>query len=80
MSVSQASAIFSTPHPVRVGLPEKPYPGSDGQTTWKASSARRDGGFVSGSITLWNSTIEPGQPWVITNGKASSCGDRWWMK
>ncbi len=69
-------AIFSTPQPVRVGLPENPYPGSDGHTTWKASSARPDAGLVSGSITLWNSTIEPGQPCVISSGKASSCGDR----
>ena len=52
MSVSQAAAIRSTPHPVRVGLPENPYPGSDGQTTWKASSARPDVGLVNGSITL----------------------------
>ena len=22
-------------------------------------------GFVSGSITLWNSTIDPGHPWVM---------------
>ena len=65
---------------MRVGLPEKPYPGSDGQITWNASSARPDAGLVSGSITLWNSTIEPGQPWVISTGNASSCGDRWWTK
>jgi hypothetical protein len=31
-------------------------------------------------MTLWNSTIDPGQPWVITSGKPSSCGERWWMK
>ena len=25
-------------------------------------------GLVSGSITLWNSTTEPGQPWVMISG------------
>ena len=34
-------------------------------------------GLVSGSITLWNSTIEPGEQCVITSGNASWCGDRW---
>ena len=33
-------------------------------------------GSTSGSITLWNSTIEPGQPWVINSGSAPSCGER----
>src|SRR6478609_5227976 len=34
---------------------------------------------VNGSITFWNSTIGPGQPWVMTSGKASARGERWWM-
>ena len=72
INVAQASAIFSTDHPVRVGLPENPYPGSDGHTTWKSSA--------SGSITLWNSTTEPGQPWVMISGSASGFEERWWMK
>ena len=72
----------STPQPVVVGLPEKPKPGSDGQTTWNASAASPPCavGSVSGSITLWNSTIEPGQPWVMISGMASGCGERTWMK
>jgi hypothetical protein len=68
----------STPQPVVVGLPENPNPGSVGQITWKASLAWPPCrvGSVSGSITLWNSTIDPGHPWVITSGLASGCGDR----
>ena len=31
-------------------------------------------------MTLWNSTIDPGHPWVMSNGTASSCGERAWMK
>ena len=50
--------------------------------TWKASAASPPNatGSTSGSITLWNSTIEPGQPCVISNGSAPSCGERWWTK
>ena len=33
-------------------------------------------GSLSGPITFWNSTIEPGQPCVITNGSASAWGER----
>ncbi len=68
----------STPHPGSVGLPENPYPGSDGHTMWKASSARPPWavGSVSGSTTRWSSATEPGQPWVITSGRASSWGER----
>ena len=73
IKVSHAVAIRSIPHPVLDGFPENPYPGSDGHTT---SNPR----WVSGSMTLWNSTIDPGQPCVITNGKASARGERWWMK
>ena len=65
--------------PVAVGLPEKPNPGSDGHTTWKASSARPPCavGSVSGPMTLPNSTTDPGHPCVRTRGNASSCGERW---
>ena len=68
----------SMPQPVVAGLPEKPKPGRDGQITWKASAALPPWatGSVSGSITLWNSTIEPGQPWVMISGMASGCGER----
>ena len=37
-------------------------------------------GSTSGSITLWNSTIEPGQPWVMSSGSAPGCGERTWTK
>ena len=82
MSVIQASAIRSIPQPTRVGLSLKPNPGTDGQTTWKASAASPPCavGSVSGPRTFRNSTIEPGQPWVMTSGRASSCGDRTWRR
>src|SRR6478752_3683603 len=82
MSVANASAILGTPQPVAVGLPENPKPGSDGATTWNASAASPPNavGFVSGSMSLWNSTIAPGHPWVMSNGTASSCGGWAWMK
>jgi hypothetical protein len=31
-------------------------------------------------MTLRNSTIDPGQPWVITRGSAFGCGERTWRK
>src|SRR6185369_11520639 len=67
-----------TPHPGVVGRPEKPKPGSEGATTWNASAASppKAVGFVSGSKTLWNSTIEPGHPCERISGSAPSCGDR----
>ena len=66
----------------RAGLPENPNPGSDGATTWNASAASPPNavGSVSGSMTLWNSTIDPGQPWVMISGMASGCGERTWTK
>jgi hypothetical protein len=68
--------------PVSVGLPENPWPGSDGITRWKASAAGAPCavGSVSGSMILSCSIVEPGQPWVTMSGKASSCGERTWMK
>ena len=70
------------PHPASVGLSLQPKPGSDGQTTWNASDASPPCavGSTSGPITSWNSTTDPGQPWVITMGRASSCGERAWRK
>ena len=61
--------------PVSLGLPEKPWPGSDGITTWNASAASPPCavGLVSGSMILSCSMIEPGQPWVTMSGSASSC-------
>ncbi|MEZ5229426.1 MAG: hypothetical protein R2710_23035 [Acidimicrobiales bacterium] len=56
-----------------VGLPENPKPGSEGATTWNPAS-------VNGSITLSNSTIDPGHPCVSTKGVASGFEERWWMR
>ena len=51
-------------------------------TRWKASAASPPwlAGSVSGSMILWNSTNEPGQPWMIISGNASGFAERWWMK
>ena len=70
--LAKTSPILGTPHPDSVGLPEKPKPGSDGAMTWKASPASPPWavGLVKGSMTLWNSTIDPGQPCVIRSGIA----------
>ena len=70
------------PQPVRVGLPLKPNPGSDGHTTWNASDADPPWatGSVSGPMTFRNSSTEPGQPCVMTSGTAPASGDRAWMK
>ncbi len=50
--------------PVVVGLPENPYPGIDGITTWNASDALAPCavGSVSGPMSFSCSTIDPGQP------------------
>ena len=68
--------------PGAVGLPEKPWPGSDGMTTWNASSAVPPCavGSVSGPMTFICSMIEPGQPCVMITGSAFSCFERTWMK
>ncbi len=78
MSVIQAAAIRCTFQPGWAGLPLKPYPGSEGHTTWKASAASPPCavGSDSGAITFRNSTIDPGQPWVRISGSASACGER----
>jgi len=50
--------------PRSAGLSEKPKPGSDGATTWNASSALPPcvAGSVKGPMTLKNSITDPGQP------------------
>jgi hypothetical protein len=62
--------------------PENPYPGIEGQITWKASRASPPWatGSVRGPMILVNSKTEPGHPWVITTGSASGCCERAWMK
>ena len=54
-----------------VGLPENPWPGSDGITRWKASASLPpcDVGSVSGPMIFSCSMIEPGQPWVTISGE-----------
>ena len=68
--------------PGAVGLPEKPWPGSDGITTSKASAALPPWavGLVSGSMIFSCSMIEPGQPCVMMTGNAFGCFERTWMK
>lgn len=70
--------MWSEPQPVFVGRPEKPKPGSDGTTTWNASSALAPCavGSVSGPIAFSSSKTEPGQPCVMIIGIAFSCRDR----
>ena len=71
-----------TVHPVSVGLPENPNPGSDGTTTSNESAASppNETGSVSGPISFRNSTIEPGQPCVSISGIALGLLDLTWMK
>jgi hypothetical protein len=54
----------------------------DGSTRSKASSARPPWavGSVSGPTTSSSSITEPGQPWVMISGNASSCRDLTWRK
>jgi hypothetical protein len=74
--------MWATSHPVADGLPENPYPGIEGITTWKASEAFPPYavGLASGSMIFSCSMIEPGHPCVTTSGSASACFDRTWMK
>ena len=57
-------ATSSAWNPRTLGDSEKPCPGSDEQTTWKASSQRppKSGGSASGPTTFANSTKLIGQP------------------
>ena len=59
---SNAAAAPLIPRPGRVAGVEKPNPGSDGMTTWNASSGRPPcaSGSTSGPIILVNSTNELG--------------------
>ena len=82
MSSTHARAMRIGSQPVASGLPEKPCPGSDGITRWNASAALAPWavGSVSGPTIFSCSMTDPGQPWVTIIGKASSCGERTWMK
>ena len=68
--------------PVSAGGPDSPKPGMLGTTTWKASAGSPPwaAGSVNGPTTSRNSTIEPGQPWVMISGVASGSGERMWAK
>ena len=68
--------------PISVGLPEKPYPGSEGITRWKASASVPPCavGSVSGSMIFSCSITDPGHPCVTIIGSAFSCFDFTWMK
>ena len=68
--------------PVVVGVPENPWPGSDGITTSKASPAAAPcaSGSVSGPMIFSCSMKDPGHPCVTMIGKAPSCFERTWMK
>src|SRR4051794_18310133 len=82
MSSAQALAVRTRSQPTSGGSPEKPYPGREGRTRWKASSAlpRCAVGSVSGPTESIISMTEPGQPCVMISGSAFSCGERTWMK
>ncbi len=82
MSSAQARAVRPRSQPISTGSPEKPYPGSEGSTRWKASSALPPCavGSVSGPTESIISITEPGQPWVMISGSAFSCSDLTWMK
>jgi len=71
-----------TVHPVCVGLPENPNPGSDGTTTSNESAASppNETGSVSGPISFRKSTIELGHPCVSISGIAWGFLDLTWMK
>ena len=64
------------------GRNENAYPGSDGATTVKASagSPPKRAGSVSMGMILWNSQIDPGQPWERSNGSGFGPRPSSWMK
>lgn len=78
MRVAQAAAMRALVQPVVSGRSEKPNPGSEGTTTWKASCGLPPCavGSVRGPIAFTNSTKEPGQPWVRMSGVAFVCRER----
>src|ERR1700728_987139 len=64
MRAATQSAISGTPNRFCPGWNDRPYPGSDGATTVKASRAsppKRTGSVRRGMISR-NSNTEPGQP------------------
>src|SRR5260221_1924977 len=73
----QTCALPISSHPVSEGLSENAKPGSEGTTTWNASSEFPPNrvGSVSGPITSKNSTNEPGRSEERRVGK--ECRSRW---
>jgi hypothetical protein len=82
MSSAQARAVRPRSQPTSTGSPENPYPGREGNTRSKASSALPTCavGSVRGPTESIISITEPGQPWVMISGSAFSCADLTWMK
>ena len=82
MSSAHARAVRPKSQPISTGSPESPYPGREGSTRWKASSAPPPcaAGSVKGPTESISSITEPGQPWVMIRGRAFSCDDLTWMK
>ena len=78
MRVSHASAIRTWSQPGPDSGVEKPDPGNDGATTWKASagSPACRAGSVSGPTRSRRSSTEPGQPCVSSSGSASGSAER----
>src|SRR5580698_9388541 len=73
ISSTHALAMRDTVHPVCMGFPENPNPGSDGTTTSNESAASppNETGSVSGPISFRNSTIEPGLADLVKRGQDS---------
>ena len=65
--MSRSRAVVRAPIG-RMGLPDAPYPGSEGMMRSNATSdlAPKRDGKASGSMTIQNSKIEPGQPCVLS--------------
>jgi hypothetical protein len=61
MSTAHARAMRGGFQPAAVGLPENPYPGNDGITTWNASAALAPcaAGLVNGSMFFSCAMMEP---------------------
>ena len=65
---------------VRGRLVRKPETGKRRRHKMKRIFRPRAVGSVSGAPISMNSTIEPGQPWVMTIAKAFGCLERTWRK
>jgi hypothetical protein len=78
MSWAQARAVRRASQPGWVVGPEKPKPGSEGMTRWKASAASAPWarGLVRGAARSRYSRKVLGQPWVRISGRASGSGER----